>query len=420
MIRAPAVVQEKKALARRSFNNHNCSGTASQATPQVRKRNQRHGGVPVRTVTRTREKCEMVVPLRAILAMCYMQSMSALDSDAGMLVLNYPYPQETIMKTFQVSFAAIVSELPAEYPIYATSAVILWDDQITHTLPLDGCSIDCDLTSLIEPRGEFGPHVLTIMLIHEGQQSGISDTLDQVQIEVIYRSPTKDFSSPSGSAPESPSIPLIPRTNSIVVVSPRNLSSFLDPNNVSFAFEWLQSAEEADGELEARLELSGLGIVATSTSNPSACHRGLSGRPESNRGMAAGGRCTFVLRSVPPAEYSARISLVRQEKAMVAMAELQFHVWPDHSWVTATTAHGAGLTLARAGEPSFFTIQARDWRGEPAAGAWFVTRLVGPSIMVPDVVDLGGGAYRVNYTAVRPAQPLPALPACAASVLSPT
>ena len=361
---------------------------------------------------------------RIILRCVHLISIAALESDLGFLILNYPLPDDVLRDAFEVSFMVNFSQpiFLLDNPLGSYSTIVFWDDITTHHLSLSACSLAnlCKFNVSVRPADDFGPHMLTLVFTHQDQNSLVSDNLDQIQIEVVYAAAHVDESSPAYIEPAD-ALPPDPWPDAefpakiqilwkINFLSPRNLSSFVDPNNINISFNWYPATDHAaaDGEaLEARLDVAGFGTVATSTRNATACAgTSTAAAPRRASGAAAGGHCSFTLRGLPPGEYAARASLwlpePRASAPPAAAADVMFHVWPDHSWVTATTAHGAGLTRAVAGEPASFGIRARDWRGAPAEGAWFVARLVGPAVVVPRVEERGGGSYAATYMAVRP------------------
>jgi hypothetical protein len=351
------------------------------------------------------------VCVQVLLVIRFAPFISALESDAGLLILKNPLPDDIVRDTFRLLFAVDSSQpiFKQDYPLHSSSVVAMWDESTIETFQLNQCSAPdlCEFSVLVQPLGGLGAHVITLLIVHQEKVSGISDTLDQIQIEVRFAEVEVTAASSINDAVSAELSASNEIQNAISIHSPRNLSSFLDPNNIHIAFEWHTSSKHDAIEFEATVEISGIGLVATSRQNATACAATpATDFSRQNNGDAGGARCGFLLHRLPPSEYAARISVWTPSRSAAlrpaVAADVLFHVWHDHSWVTATTAHGSGLTRARAGERASFTIVARDWLGAPAEGAWFVTRLVGPAMVVPRVVERGGGTYEATYVAVRP------------------
>jgi hypothetical protein len=170
-------------------------------------------------------------------------TVDALQSDVGILDLSFPLPDYVVSDTFALSFSANLSPhtLPDDVDRAKSSVLIMWDDSVSEKVSFDSCPAAdmCDFAVPVTPLGGQGPHILTLMLIHEWEPDGSSpDTIDQLQLELHF--------APAQAAPADPSPPASAAPAwQIRILSPRNLSSFLDPNNVTIAFEWLPPAPPA-------------------------------------------------------------------------------------------------------------------------------------------------------------------------------
>mmetsp|Transcript_48289 Transcript_48289/g.151441 ORF Transcript_48289/g.151441 Transcript_48289/m.151441 type:complete len:673 (-) Transcript_48289:516-2534(-) len=175
----------------------------------------------------------------------------------------------------------------------------------------------------------------------------------------------------------------------IKLISPKkNMSSFMDPNDVNIHF--VVNDDRLGQSHHLLVELAGT-ILADN-------HRA----PEFR----------VAIPRVSPRDYLLSVHLIQDPQSNAPGSRTEwtsnvvFYVWPDHSWARNHVARGEGLTIANAGEFATFTIEARDGHGnlEERGGASYYVRLRGPSLVMGQVLDHQNGSYSGKYFVAEPGE----------------
>eukprot|EP00960_Hanusia_phi_P003192 94734-Hanusia_phi.AAC.1 len=168
------------------------------------------------------------------------------------------------------------------------------------------------------------------------------------------------------------------------LVSPKkNMSSFMDPNDVNIHF--VVNDSRLGKGYRLLVELAGTTLAEN--------HRSSEFR--------------VAIPHLAPRDYLLSVQLVEDQGGRTEWSShVVFYVWPDYSWARNHVAVGEGLTIANAGEFATFTIEARDRDGhlEGGGGASYYVRLRGPSIVMGQVLDHRNGSYSGRYFVAEPGE----------------